>query len=36
VRSAETAARAISADPAAIRILRPIVESAVHPATQAS
>jgi len=31
-RSAETAARAVAADPATVRVLRPVVESAVHPA----
>ena len=31
-RSAEAAARAITADASAVRVLRPVVESAVHPA----
>ena len=30
-RSAEAAVRAVAADPARVRVLRPIVESAVHP-----
>jgi hypothetical protein len=32
-RSAEAAARVVAADPAAVRVLRPIVESAVHAAS---
>jgi hypothetical protein len=31
-RSAEAAARLVAADPAAVRVLRPVVESALHPA----
>lgn len=31
-RSAEAAVRVLAADPAAVRVLRPIVESALHPA----
>jgi len=30
-RSADAAARAVAADPASIRVLRPVIESAVHP-----
>src|SRR5712692_7915487 len=33
-RSAEAAARAVAADPAAVRVLRPIVESALHAASK--
>ena len=33
-RSAEAAARAVAADPAAVRVLRPIVESALHVASR--
>jgi hypothetical protein len=32
-RSAEMAAHAVAADPATVRVLRPVVESAVHPAS---
>jgi hypothetical protein len=32
-RSAEAAARAVTNDPAAIRVLYPVVESAVYPAS---
>ena len=33
-RSAEAAACAVAADPAAVRVLRPIVESALHAASK--
>jgi hypothetical protein len=33
-RSAGAAARAVAADPAAVRVLRPIVESALHAASK--
>jgi hypothetical protein len=33
-RSAEAAARAVAADPAAVRVLRPVVESALHAASK--
>ena len=32
-RSAEAAARIVAADPAAVRVLRPVVESALHRAS---
>jgi hypothetical protein len=33
-RSAGAATRAVAADPAAVRVLRPIVESALHAASK--
>ena len=33
-RSADAAIRAVAADPAVVRVLRPVVEFAVHPASQ--
>jgi hypothetical protein len=33
-RSAEAAARAVAVDPTAVRVLRPIVESALHAASK--
>jgi hypothetical protein len=34
--SAEVAARAVTSDPASVRVLRPVVESAVYPASPQS